>query len=124
MNEKKTELSPRDKVMAQILLMSMPASTMAAMRFTSIVVLPEPAPASTKKFLSISETILLRDSSSLSRLVIIYLAVRTVIALLANGGVYFLSFMTPMPMLSDTVAGMLSVYCLLGIFGKTEKESR
>ena len=62
--------------------------------------------------------------SALSRLVIIYLAVRTVIALLTNCGVFFHSFMTPMPMLSDTAAGMLSVYWLLGIFGKTEKESR
>lgn len=52
---------------------------------------------------------------SISKFAMIYLAVRTVLAVLTNCGIFFNGFMTPMPLVFDTVSGMFSVFWLLGI---------
>lgn len=52
---------------------------------------------------------------SISKFAMIYLAVRTVLAVLTNCGIFFNGFMTPMPIVFDTVSGMLSVFWLLGL---------
>lgn len=57
--------------------------------------------------------------SQLSKLVIVYLAVRTVFAVLQSGGVFLHAFMTPVPLAADTAAGMCSVFLLLGVFGQS-----
>lgn len=52
---------------------------------------------------------------SISTFAIIYLIVRTVLAVLTNCGIFFNGFMTPVPIIFDTVSGMLCVFWLLGI---------
>lgn len=52
---------------------------------------------------------------SISKFAMIYLTVRTVLAVLTNCGIFFNGFMTPMPIVFDTVSGMLSVFWLLGL---------
>ena len=51
----------------------------------------------------------------ITNLALIYFCVCSAFAVLANCGVFFGSFMTPMPLIMDTVAGMLCVFSLFGI---------
>lgn len=51
----------------------------------------------------------------ISKFAMIYLTVRTVLAVLTNCGIFFNGFMTPMPIVFDTVSGMLCVFWLLGL---------
>lgn len=52
---------------------------------------------------------------SISKFALIYLIVRTVLAVLTTCGIFFNGFMTPMPIIFDTVSGMLCVFWLLGL---------
>ena len=44
----------------------------------------------------------------------IYISVRVLFAVFTNCGIFFTGFMTPMPLIMDTVAGTLGIYWLLG----------
>lgn len=55
------------------------------------------------------------STASISKFAMIYLTVRTVLAILTNCGIFYNGFMTPMPIAFDTVSGMLSVFWLLGL---------
>lgn len=52
---------------------------------------------------------------SISKFAMIYLTIRTVLAVLTNCGIFFNGFMTSMPIVFDTVSGMFSVFWLLGL---------
>lgn len=56
-----------------------------------------------------------RDLSPISVFAVIYLIVRASLSLLTSCGIFFRGFMTPMPLIMDTVAGMFCVFWLLGV---------
>lgn len=51
----------------------------------------------------------------LKNLPLIYFCVRLFLAILANCGIVLVGLMTPIPMVMDTVSGMLCSFCLLGL---------
>ena len=56
------------------------------------------------------------QENPISILALIYFCVCSVIAVLANCGIFFNGFMTSMPLIMDTVAGMLCSFLLLGLY--------
>ena len=54
-------------------------------------------------------------SHGVRTLALIYFIVRALLAVLANFGVFFTGFMTPVPLLLDTVAGVFSSFWLFGL---------
>ena len=63
------------------------------------------------------------QENPISILALIYFCVCSAIAVLTNCGVFFGSFMTPMPLIMDSVAGMLCVFTLFGVDIYGEKKN-
>lgn len=53
-------------------------------------------------------------SNPIILLALIYISVRVLFSVFTNCGIFFTGFMTPMPLIMDTVAGTLGIYWLLG----------